>query len=110
MRRVVAFLGRAHRRVAAVFAVVLALVIMATGVSFVATFALGLIGFVPFVGLAVLPIQLFAWLFRSLVFQFLGLASVGAYLRLYRDFAERRETGSFAAVSPVLDGARPSSP
>lgn len=92
-RRVIAFLTRAHRRVAGVFAVVLLMVITATGVSWVATFALGLIGFVPFVGLAVLPIQLLAWLFRGLVFQFLGLASVGAYLRLYRDFAEEARTG-----------------
>lgn len=86
-RRVGAFLTREHRRVLAVFVVVLLLVVMATGASFVATFALGLIGFVPFVGLAVLPIQLLAWLFRGLVFQFLGLASIGAYLRLYREFS-----------------------
>ena len=46
--------------------------------------ALGLIAFVPFVGLAVLPLQLLAWVFRGVVFQFLGLTSVGAYLRLYR--------------------------
>jgi len=91
VRRLAAFLARAHRRVLAVFALVLVLVVMATGVSFVATFALGLIGFIPFVGLAVLPIQLLAWLFRGLVFQFIGLASVGAYLRLYRDFAEKAE-------------------
>jgi len=96
LRRLTAFLARAHRRVLAVFAVVLVLVVMATGVSFVATFALGLIGFVPFVGLAVLPIQLLAWLFRGLVFQFLGLASVGAYLRLYREFAEKAEPRQIA--------------
>jgi hypothetical protein len=40
---------------------------------------------VPFVGLAVLPLQLLAWVFRGIVFQFLGLTSIGAYLRLYRD-------------------------
>ncbi len=38
----------------------------------------------PFVGLAVLPLQLLAWVFRGVVFQFLGLTSIGAYLRLYR--------------------------
>ncbi len=86
-RLILAFLGREYRRVVAVFVVVLLLVVMATGASLVATFALGLIGFVPFVGLAVLPIQLLAWLFRGLVFQFLGLTSIGAYLRLYREFS-----------------------
>jgi hypothetical protein len=91
VKHVTAFMARMHRQVAAVFGVVLLLVVMATGVSFLATFALGLIGFVPFVGLAVLPIQLLAWLFRGLLFQFLGLASVGAYLRLYRDFSGQRE-------------------
>jgi hypothetical protein len=96
VKHVTAFLARMHRQVAAVFGVVLLLVVMATGVSFLATFALGLIGFVPFVGLAVLPIQLLAWLFRGLLFQFLGLASVGAYLRLYRDFTARRETRRMA--------------
>jgi len=96
VRHAIAFLARSHRRVAAVFGCVLLLVVMATGASFIATFALGLIGFVPFVGLAVLPIQLLAWLFRGLVFQFLGLASVGAYLRLYRDFAEGERTGTLA--------------
>jgi hypothetical protein len=84
IRHVMAFLAREYRHVLLLFAVILLVVVMATGVSFVATFALGLIGFVPFIGLAVLPIQLLAWLFRGLVFQFIGLSSVGAYLRLYR--------------------------
>ena len=75
----------------AVFGVVLALVVAATGVSLLATAALGLIAFVPFVGLAVLPLQLLAWVFRGIVFQFLGLASIGAYLRLYRGFADGLE-------------------
>ena len=49
-----------------------------------ATAALGLISFVPLLGLTVLPLQLAAWLFRGLVFQYVGLASIGAYLKLYR--------------------------
>ena len=80
-----AFVRQQFRGVSLVFAVVLALVIAATGVSLLATAALGLIAFVPFVGLAVLPLQLLAWVFRGIVFQFLGLTSIGAYLRLYRD-------------------------
>ncbi len=81
-----AFLRQQRQGVSLVFAVVLALVVAATGVSLLATAALGLIAFVPFVGLAVLPLQLLAWVFRGVVFQFLGLTSIGAYLRLYREY------------------------
>ena len=70
--------------VAAVFAVVLGIVVFATGASLMATAALGLISFVPLLGLTVLPLQLGAWLFRGLVFQYVGLSSIGAYLKLYR--------------------------
>ena len=60
------------------------LVVAATAVSCLATAALWLIGFVPFIGLALIPIQLLAWLFRGVVFQYLGLSSVGAYTKIYR--------------------------
>lgn len=82
--RVSAFLRRDSRAVAGVFLVVLALVAFATGASVLATAALWLVGFVPFFGLTVLPLQLLAWVLRSLVFQFIGLASLGAYVKLYR--------------------------
>lgn len=85
-RRVLAFLRRERWAVAAVFLVVLAVVVLATGASILAMAALGLIAFVPFLGLTVLPLQLLAWLFRGLVFQFIGLAPVGAYVSLYRRF------------------------
>jgi hypothetical protein len=84
MRRVAQFLRRARGPVLSVFLVVLAIVVFATGASLMATAALGLISFVPLLGLTVLPLQLGAWLFRGLVFQYVGLASVGAYLQLYR--------------------------
>ena len=45
------------REVAAVFGVVLAGVVIATAASIVATAGLGLIGFVPLVGLVFLPLQ-----------------------------------------------------
>lgn len=86
-RRGVAFLRSEIRSVAAVFGVVLVLVLGATGASLLATAALGLISFVPFLGLAVLPLQLAAWLLRGIVFQYLGLTALGAYLRLYRGFS-----------------------
>ncbi len=90
IRRVAAFLRRERRPVTTVFLLVLAAVVAATGASLLATAALGLVAFVPFVGLAALPLQLLAWLMRGLVFQYLGLASVGAYLKLYRAFADAR--------------------
>jgi hypothetical protein len=83
-RRVASFLRAARGDVFMVFLLVLALVTFATGASIVATAALGLVAFVPFFGLAAIPLQLVAWLLRGLVFQYLGLTAVGAYLKLYR--------------------------
>jgi len=92
-RRVAAFLRRDRRNIGMVFLLVLALILSATGASLLATAALGLVAFVPFFGLAALPLQLLAWLLRGLVFQYLGLTSVGAYLQLYRAFADRSLAG-----------------
>ena len=66
-----------------VLAAILALMLMATGASILATTQLGLIGFVPFVGLAALPLQVLAWLVRGVVFQFVGLTGVATYLRMH---------------------------
>jgi hypothetical protein len=88
-RRVTEFLRGAFREVAGVFGVVLVLVVLATIVSILATAGLGLISFVPFAGLAVLPLQLAAWLVRGMVFQYLGLTSLGAYLTEYRAYTNR---------------------
>jgi hypothetical protein len=82
--RVSSFLVRRPREVAIVFAVVSTLVALGTAASFLATAALGLIAAVPFVGLVALPLQVGAWMVRGLVFQFLGLTGLVAYLRLYR--------------------------
>jgi hypothetical protein len=100
-RRVAAFVRAEVKSVAAVFGVILALVVCATGASILATAALGLIAFVPFFGLAVLPLQLLAWLLRGIVFQYLGLTAIGAYLQLYRNYASRparRLVGDLAAL------------
>jgi hypothetical protein len=83
--RALAYLRREGRAVAGVFLVVLSLVIVGTVASIIAAAALGLISFVPLVGLAVFPLQAIAWLVRGLVFQFIGFAALGAYLSLYRD-------------------------
>ncbi len=83
-RALPALVMRQRRVVGGIFLVMLALVVLATLASVLATAALGFIGFVPIVGLAVLPLQLLAWLARGLLFQFLGLAALGAYARVVR--------------------------
>ena len=92
-RRVGRFLRAEPVLTFGVFGVVLLLVVGATVVSVIATTSLGLIAFVPLAGLAVVPLQLLAWLFRGLVFQFLGLSALSAYLAIYR-----RYTASLAAA------------
>jgi len=86
-RRVGRFLRIEPKITFSVFGLVLLLVVGATIVSLVATTSLGLIAFVPLAGLAVVPLQLLAWLFRGLVFQYLGLSALGAYLTLYRRYS-----------------------
>jgi len=83
--RAVAFIRRERRTVGGVFLIVLVLVIFATGASVLATTALGLIAFVPLFGFIFIPLSLLAWMLRAVVFQYIGLSSLGAYLKLYRE-------------------------
>jgi hypothetical protein len=83
--RVSGFVRRERRTVAGVFAIILALVVCATGASILATTLLGLIAFVPLFGFIFIPLSLLAWVLRAIVFQYIGLASIGAYLKLYRE-------------------------
>jgi len=83
--RVASFVRRKGREVALVFLVVLALVVASTGASLLATTALGLITFVPLFGVAVLPLQLVAWLMRGVVSEYIDVTSIAAYVRLYRE-------------------------
>jgi hypothetical protein len=85
--RTLGFVQARTRYVTGVFLLVLALVVIATGASLLATTALGLISFVPFVGLAVFPLQAIAWFVRGMLFQYLGLTALGSYLTLYRGHA-----------------------
>jgi hypothetical protein len=85
--RVFRFLRAEPGQAFSVLGIVLGVVIGATFVSLIATTSLGLIAFVPLAGLAVIPLQLLAWMFRGLVFQYIGLSALGAYLSLYRRHA-----------------------
>jgi hypothetical protein len=73
------------RAVSRLFVIVLLLVVLTSAVALLAAAGLSLVAFVPLVGVVVwLPIQIVAWLVRGLVFEYLGLVALGAYLRLYR--------------------------
>jgi len=89
-RRMAAFVRAEPRLTFGVFGVVLLLVMGATVVSLIATTSLGLIAFVPLVGIAVVPLELLAWLFRELVFQYLGLSALAAYIALSRRHSSGR--------------------
>ena len=97
------FIYSEFRDLAGVFAVVVALVFAATLASALAWSGVGLIAFVPLVGLAVLPLQVAAPLIRGLLFEYLGLTALGAYITLYaRHAARRRESVSRSALgSPI---------
>ena len=83
---VIRFLRASLREVAGIFGVVLLLVLLATVASILATAGFGLIGFVPIVAVAVMPLQIAAWLMRGFVFQFLALSALSAYLTQYRQY------------------------
>lgn len=100
-RAVARFIRREFRDLALVFLVVLALVVAAMLASALAWSGVGLIAFVPLVGLAVFPLQLAALLLRGLVFEYLGLTALGAYVTLYaRDGA--RDADRVDQRSPSL--------
>ena len=84
LRLVRAFLGAEALTVMVLFVTLLVVVGLATAASILMMAGLGVIGFIPVLGIAVFPLQLAAWVARGLVFQFLGLAALSAYLHLYR--------------------------
>ena len=90
------------REISAVFGIVLLVSFLATAASIVVTAGLGLIAFVPLIGLTVLPLQLAAWLVRAIVFEYLGLAALGAYLSHYRWY-HRSIAGSMGAPADTAD-------
>jgi hypothetical protein len=84
------FVRAEFRELAGIFLLVLALVVAAMFASALAWSGVGLIAFVPLVGLAVFPLQLAALVVRGLVFEYLGLTALGAYVALYSGDALRR--------------------
>lgn len=89
--RLRSFLVEDSRQVLGLFGVVAVLLLLATAASILATAGLALVAWAPFAGLIVVPLQAAAWLVRGLVFQYLGLTALGAYLTQYRRFVEPRD-------------------
>jgi len=96
---VVRFVRAEFRELAGLFLLVLALVVAATLASALAWSGVGLIAFVPLVGLAVFPLQLAALILRGIVFEYLGVTALGAYITLYAGYAPR--PGETVKHSPV---------
>ena len=110
MRRALHFVRTSLREIAGIFGVVLLLAVIATVASIVATAGFGLINLIPILGLAVLPLQMAAWLLRGFVFQYLALTALCAYLTQYRHYVTRvaaTETGPrMVDVPEALPGKR----
>jgi hypothetical protein len=103
---VLRFIRSEFRALAAVFGVVLALVVLATFASALAWSGVGLIAFVPLVGLAVFPLQLAALLVRGVVFEYLGLTALGAYVALYVQHSDRVSDRAEAIERQPVRGVR----
>src|SRR5437763_14833087 len=107
VRATARFIRAEFRELAAVFVVVVVLVGAATLASALAWSGVGLIAFVPLVGLAVFPLQIAALLVRGLVFEYLGLSALGAYLTLYHRYVTLRPTSAErASVRTGVDSCR----
>ncbi|MDE3154808.1 MAG: hypothetical protein KGN76_06875, partial [Acidobacteriota bacterium] len=100
---VAGFLRRDLRVIASVFGVVLVLIVLATVASALAWSGVGLIAFVPFVGVAVVPLQLAGLVVRGVVFEYLELTALSAYVALFQSYLRRAAGGPGAdAVSGTV--------
>lgn len=98
-RQIVRF-GRAEfRELSAIFLVVFGLVVAAWLASALAWSGVGLIAFVPLVGLAVFPLQIAALVLRGLVFEYIGVTAMGAYITLYQRFEAAEAARASATAS-----------
>lgn len=75
------------RDLGGVFLVVLVMIVGATIASALAWSGVGLIAFIPLIGIAVFPLQVFALVLRGVVFDYIGLTALGAYITVYHRHA-----------------------
>jgi hypothetical protein len=85
--------------------VVCAVVVAATFVSTLAWSGVGLVAFVPLIGLAVFPLQIAALVIRGLVFEYVGLTAMGAYVTLYERRASMHAAPLGRATGAVMVAA-----
>jgi hypothetical protein len=93
-RDVARFIRVEFRELGGIFIVVFGMVVAAWIASALAWSGVGLIAFVPLVGLAVFPLQIAALLLRGLVFEYIGLTAMGAYVTLYERYVAQTEQSS----------------
>ena len=91
---------------AGIFGVVLLLVAVTVGGSLLASTGLALIAVVPFVGLAMVPLQLAAWMLRGIAFEYLALTALGAYLTQYRYYLHSLAAMRVTEPAPDVTGPR----
>jgi hypothetical protein len=84
LRIITGFVRARLRPLGLLLVVVFLLLSSAWVVSILAWSGVGLVAFVPLVGLAVFPLQIVALLMRGLVYEYIGLTALGAYLSLYK--------------------------
>jgi len=106
MRRVAQFIRTSLREVVGIFGVVLLLVAVIVGGGLLASTGLALIAVIPFVGLAMVPLQLAAWMLRGIAFEYLALTALGAYLTQYRYYRHSLATMSVAEPATDVTGPR----
>ena len=98
IRDMARFIHGEFLKLSRVFGVTVLLLVLATLLSVAATWGFYLIAYVPLAGVIVLPLQLGAWLLRNLVFQYVGLTALSAYLSLYRGFSRNDADTAAASV------------
>jgi hypothetical protein len=106
IRRVAQFIRTSLREVVGIFGVVLLLVAVTVGGSLLASTGLALIAVIPFVGLAMVPLQLAAWMLRGIAFEYLALTALGAYLTQYRYYLHSLATMRVPEPATDVTGPR----
>ena len=87
LRRTFRFLVHDARQVLGIFCVMGGVSLVVTAAGLFAATGLTIVPWLPFVGLAMLPLQAVGWMLRGLVEQFVALAAIAAYQTQYRRLA-----------------------
>ena len=99
------FIRSEFRELAGIFGVIFGVIVASTLASALAWSGVGLIAFVPLVGLAVFPLQIGALVLRGIVFEYIGLSALSTYAALYHRHAARRG-GTVSTAATGLRHAR----